>query len=163
MASASRNEGRLFCERVDPTGSNSCCRYLMFSVCRSEQQVNRGMSLGALSERCRAPSVRFTTLIGLLSLRNVCLSVCLRLPATTHYSDRCNNAFLIYESVVEVLLRKGCVAICLRLESPHRAFTSHHVSVCLPAIRVDSSQRLSACDSVRALCLMPQIKRSMQQ
>ncbi len=64
------------------------------------------------------------------------LSVCLRLPATTHHSDRCNNDLLICESVVEVLLRNRCLAGCLRLGSPHHAFTSHCVSVCLRFVSI---------------------------
>ena len=76
MAGANRNEGRLFCQRVDPTGSNACFRYLLITVCRSEQQANRSISHGERSERCRAPSVCFATFVGLPSLRNVCLSVC---------------------------------------------------------------------------------------
>ena len=76
---------------------------------------------------------------------SVCLSfaTCVCLPACdsqrrAHYSDRRSNAFLIYESVVEVLLRNGGLSVCVRLGSTRRAFTSHHVSVCL-----------SACDSGR--------------
>ena len=73
MAGANRNEGRLFCQRVDPTGSNACFRYLLISVCRSEQQANRSMSYEELSERPSAPSFCLATFVGLLSLLNVCL------------------------------------------------------------------------------------------
>ena len=76
MAGANRNEGRLFCQRVDPTGSNACFRYLLITVCRSEQQANRSISHGERSERCRAPSVCFATFVGMLSRVNVCLSAC---------------------------------------------------------------------------------------
>ena len=42
----------------------------------------------------------------------------------------------------------------IRVNSPSFSFAP---CVCLPATRVDSSQSLHACDSVRALCLMPEI------
>ena len=146
MAGANRNEGRLFCQRVDPTGSNACFRYLLITMCRSEQQANRSISHGERSERCRAPSVCFATFVGMLSRVNVCLSACdsQRQP---HSSERCNNAMLIYDRVVELLLRSGCLAVCLRFGSTRRAFTTHHVSVCLRlgSTRAFDSQRLSIC------------------
>ena len=64
-----------------------------------------------------------------------------------HYSDRRSNASLIYESVVEVLLRNRRLSVCMRRGSTRRAFTSHHVSVCLRlgSTRVFASQRLCIC------------------
>ena len=47
----------------------------------------------------------------------------------------------------------GCVP-AIRVNSPSLPFAP---CVCLPATRVDSSQSLHACDSVRALWLMPKI------
>ena len=91
-------------------------------------------------------------------LRTICLSalasqcVSVRLSACesqrqVHYSDRRSNALLIYEGVVEVLLRNGCLSVCMRLGSTRRAFTTHHVSVCLRlgSTRAFDSQRLSIC------------------
>ena len=146
MAGANRNEGRLFCQRVDPTGSNACFRYLLITVCRSEQQANRSISHGERSERRRAPSNCFASFVGLLSRVNVCLSAC-DSQRQAHSSDRCNNAMLIYDRVVELLLRSGCLAVCLRFGSTRRAFTTHHVSVCLRLgwTRAFDSQRLSIC------------------
>ena len=63
-------------QRVDPTDSNACFRYLLITVCRSEQQANRSISHGERSERRRAPSNCFASFVGLLSRRIVCLSAC---------------------------------------------------------------------------------------
>ena len=134
-------------QRDDPTDSNACFRYLLITVCRSEQQANRSISHGERSERHLAPSVCFASFVGLLSRVNVCLSAC-DSQRQAHSSDRCNNAMLIYDRVVELMLRSGCLPVCLRFGSIRRAFLSH---------LVDSSQSLHACDSVRALCLMPEI------
>ena len=76
----------------------------------------------------------------------VCLSAC-DSQRQAHSSERCNNAMLIYDRVVELLLRSGCLAVCLRFGSTRRAFTTHHVSVCLRLgwTRAFDSQRLSIC------------------
>ena len=136
MAGANRNEGRLFCQRVDPTGSNACFRYLLITVCRSEQQANRSISHGERSERRRAPSNCFASLVGLLSRVNVCLSAC-DSQRQANSSDRCNNA-MIHDKVVKLLLRSGCLAVCLRFGSTRRACLSHCASVCL---RLGSTRR----------------------
>ena len=146
MAGANRNESRLFCQRVDPTGSNACFGYLLIAVCRSDQLANHSIAHGERSERCRAPSVCFATFAGMLSRVNVRLSAC-DSQRQAHSSERCNNAMLIYDRVVELLLRSGCLAVCLRFGSTRRAFTTHHVSVCLRLgrTRAFDLQLLSIC------------------
>ena len=124
-------------QRVDPTDSNACFRYLLITVCPSEQRANRSISHGERSDRRRAPSVCFASFVGLLSRVNVCLSAC-DSQRQAHSSDRCNNAMLIYDRVVELMLRSGCLPVCLRFGSTHQAFLSHHVSVCL---RLGSTRR----------------------
>ena len=115
-------------------------------VCYCQCVDRSSMSFATLCERCRAPSVCFATFVGLPSLRNVCLSAC-DSQRQAHSSDRCNNAMLIYDRVVELLLRSGCLAVCLRFGSTRRAFNNHHESVCLRlgSTRAFDSQRLSIC------------------
>ena len=104
---------------------NPCYRCLLLSVCRSEQHV----VCNALRAMSRAERL----------LRNICrsafasqrVSVCL--PATPSdnllsASDVTMHAMLIYDRVVELLLRSGCLAVCLRFGSTRR-------NVCLPATR----------------------------